>query len=301
MVTRCASVANVTTTAMPYAQPMPGPPMTRPLNTDVMAKETPVTVPTMPLARSRRSSGTSSVTQVDSTIPRSCPATEPRSVAAVSTQNQGLLSRRRSSLSIATNTVAARVKLAAETAVIPTSAVCLRCRSAKVPTKGPSTAEAMLKAPPMTPVATTERVSRYTQNVRANHRNELFTPLARVFTSRRRKTGGIGARRAAAAPPPDMVVTRSSSIDRLIGGPMCHRTVSTSPGHRTHRSAGRRRLTVRRGSRSAIGFPSLRDGGRRAVRWEGPAGRNGVAWLTRGPSPSRPWSSCPRCTRLRCA
>ncbi len=35
--------------------------MTSPLNTDVTANERPVIVPTMPLARSRRSAGTSSV------------------------------------------------------------------------------------------------------------------------------------------------------------------------------------------------------------------------------------------------
>ena len=44
--------------------------MIRPLNTDVIANDTPVTVPTMPLARSRRSSGTSSVTHVDSAMLR---------------------------------------------------------------------------------------------------------------------------------------------------------------------------------------------------------------------------------------
>ena len=44
----------------------------------------------------------------------------------------------------------------------------------------------MLKAPPITPVATTERVSRYTQNVSANQRNELVTPVTRVLTSSRR-------------------------------------------------------------------------------------------------------------------
>jgi hypothetical protein len=44
--------------------------MTMPLNTEVMAKEMPVTVPTRPLARSRRCSGTSSVTVVDSAMLR---------------------------------------------------------------------------------------------------------------------------------------------------------------------------------------------------------------------------------------
>ena len=71
-------------------------PMTRPLNTEVIANETPVTVPTMPLARSRRSSGTSSVTHVDRAMPRICPATEPSSVTPTSTQNHGLRRRSRS-------------------------------------------------------------------------------------------------------------------------------------------------------------------------------------------------------------
>ena len=53
----------------------------------------------------------------------------------------------------------------------------------------------MLNAPPMTAVATTDRVSRYTQNVSANHRNVLVTPLMSVLTSSRRKTGGRPWRR----------------------------------------------------------------------------------------------------------
>ena len=45
----------------------------------------------------------------------------------------------------------------------------------------------------MTPVATTERVSRYTQNVSANQRNELVTPVIRVLTTRRRKIRSVSA------------------------------------------------------------------------------------------------------------
>ena len=48
----------------------------------------------------------------------------------------------------------------------------------------------MLNAPPITPVATTERVSRYTQNVSANHRNELVTPVTSVLTSSCRNVRG---------------------------------------------------------------------------------------------------------------
>src|SRR5918997_1413327 len=70
-------------------------------------------------------------------------------------------------------------------------AACLRWWSTNVPKNGPSTAEEMLNAPPITPVATTERVSKYTQNVRANQRNVLVTPVISVLTSSRRKTRGV--------------------------------------------------------------------------------------------------------------
>ena len=89
IVRRCTNMAATTTTEPTYARPIPGPPITRPLKTDVMAKEMPVTVPTKPLALSRRPSGTSSVTHVDSAIPRMLPATEPSSVAPTSTQSAG--------------------------------------------------------------------------------------------------------------------------------------------------------------------------------------------------------------------
>jgi hypothetical protein len=39
-------------------------------------------------------------------------------------------------------------------------AVCLRCRSTKVPNTGPSRADESVNVPAMTPVATTEWVSR---------------------------------------------------------------------------------------------------------------------------------------------
>ena len=60
---------------------------------------------------------------------------------------------------------------------------CLRWWSTNVPNAGPMNAAERLNAPPMTPVATTERVCRYTQNVSANQRNELVTPLTSVLTS----------------------------------------------------------------------------------------------------------------------
>ena len=60
---------------------MPKFPITRPLNTEVTANEMPVTVPTIPLARSRPSSGTRRVTQVDMAMLRIIPATQPARVA----------------------------------------------------------------------------------------------------------------------------------------------------------------------------------------------------------------------------
>ena len=68
-----------------------------------------------------------------------------------------------------------------------------------MPNTGPSTAEEMANAPPITPVATTDRVSRYTQNVSANHRNVLVTPVTSVLASRRRKVCSIGVQTAPAA------------------------------------------------------------------------------------------------------
>ena len=94
---------------------MPSWPMTRPLNTDVTANDTPVTVPTMPLARSRRSSGTSSVTHVDMAMLRIIPATDPASVAPTRIQNQGASSWSSSSASTSTNTIAASPKHSADT------------------------------------------------------------------------------------------------------------------------------------------------------------------------------------------
>jgi hypothetical protein len=62
--------------------------------------------------------------------------------------------------STATNNTVAAAKHTVDTVVARTMASCLRCRSTKVPNAGPTNAEQRLKAPPTTPVATTERVSR---------------------------------------------------------------------------------------------------------------------------------------------
>lgn len=87
-----------------------------------------------------------------------------------------------------------------DVAVVANRAVCLRWRSTKVPKNGLSTADEMLKAPPMTPVATTDRVSRYTQKVSANQRNVLVTLVTNVLASSCRKTRGAPV--ATATRPP---------------------------------------------------------------------------------------------------
>ena len=92
--------------------------MTRPLNTAVIANEMPVTVPTIPFARSRTDSGTSSVTHVDSAIPRICAVTEPTSVTATSSQNHGLLTWSRSSAGATTYVALASAKHVAAIAVV---------------------------------------------------------------------------------------------------------------------------------------------------------------------------------------
>ena len=103
--------------------------MTSPLKTDVIAKDTPVVVPTMPLARSRRSAGTSRVTQVDSTMLRSPPATDPTRMSATNVQNQGLRRLSTEPASTSTNMAVASVKQMVEVAVVRTIAWCLRWRS----------------------------------------------------------------------------------------------------------------------------------------------------------------------------
>ena len=101
--------------------------MTSPLNTDVTANDTPVTVPTMPLARSRRSSGTSSVTHVDMAMLRIIPATDPASVAATRIQNHGPSSSQQVvRCRRARYTIAASPKQSADSEVASTMAVCLR-------------------------------------------------------------------------------------------------------------------------------------------------------------------------------
>jgi hypothetical protein len=103
--------------------------MTRPENTDVIANDSPLIVPTLPLARSRSSSGTSIVTHVESAIDRSCPDTDPSSVVPISAQNQGFVRRSSASASTVTNTSVASVNETTEMTVASAIASRLRWRS----------------------------------------------------------------------------------------------------------------------------------------------------------------------------
>ncbi len=60
----------------------------------------------------------------------------------------------------------------ATSVTVPANSItrCLRCRSTIVPNTIENTAIRSMYAPPMIPVASTDRVSRYTQKVSANHR-----------------------------------------------------------------------------------------------------------------------------------
>ena len=74
---RCANAAAVNASAKTSVETMPPQATRKPLITEVVRKPTPETMPTSPLALSRRSSGIISVTRVGSAIPRMLPAMTP--------------------------------------------------------------------------------------------------------------------------------------------------------------------------------------------------------------------------------
>ena len=121
------------------------------------------------------------------------------------TQNSGLRSSSRSSAGTARNTSVAPTNVTVLIDVASTIDGCLRCRSTYVPNTGPRTAAEMLNAPPITPVTTTDRVSRNTQNVSANHRNELVTPLTSEFSSNCRNVRSASAWRTGVSIAPCVV------------------------------------------------------------------------------------------------
>ena len=82
--------ARSSTIAMTRSSPCRGSRSPRPLKTDVIANATPLAVPTSPFARSRPSSGTSSVTVVERATVRRLPAIAPVSTSTTNAQNAGL-------------------------------------------------------------------------------------------------------------------------------------------------------------------------------------------------------------------
>jgi hypothetical protein len=79
----------MSTSAMRMVGPIPSRPTERPLKTLVTRKASPCTVPTMPFAFACLSTGTSSVTVVESAMLRSCSTTAPASITTAKIQNHG--------------------------------------------------------------------------------------------------------------------------------------------------------------------------------------------------------------------
>ena len=79
----------VRTIAITSVHPMPSRPIARPLNTLVTMNATPCTVPTRPFAFACRSTGTSSVTVVDSAMLRMFSTTAPNRMMPENSQNHG--------------------------------------------------------------------------------------------------------------------------------------------------------------------------------------------------------------------
>lgn len=86
---RWAPAIAVRATVIMSQAPIPSMPIASPLKTEVRAKATQLAVPTSPLARSRRSSETRSVTVVDRATARRLPATEPARTSMMNTQVRG--------------------------------------------------------------------------------------------------------------------------------------------------------------------------------------------------------------------
>ena len=89
MKSRCTKVSTIAPIAIARVHPMPRKPIERPENTLVTRNARPCTVPTSPFALARFSSGTSSVTVVDSAMLRSCSITPPNRMIAENSQNHG--------------------------------------------------------------------------------------------------------------------------------------------------------------------------------------------------------------------
>jgi hypothetical protein len=140
MVSRWASTTPVSTTASSRQTPIPSWPTPSPLKTEVIANATPFAVPTIPLARSWRSSGTSSVTVVESATARRFPTTAPTRMRPTSTQKAGFPSSRKEGSGVIAKNAAASAK-ATSVAPLETSIdVRRKCRSTNVPKNIPEMA-----------------------------------------------------------------------------------------------------------------------------------------------------------------
>ncbi len=139
---------------------MPSSPSASPENTLVTMNASPCTVPTRPLALACRSVGTSRVTVVDSAMLRMFSTTAPSSTMAANTQNHGCPR----STSVDSGNSRYRMpatRNAARVARLDTTMTrCLRWRSTRVPNGIAKRATNSMYAPPMMPVASTDRVSR---------------------------------------------------------------------------------------------------------------------------------------------
>src|SRR5690349_6438697 len=97
------------------------------------------------------------------------------------------------------------------------------------------------KIPEISPVATTDLVSRYTQKVTANHTVKLITETTRVLRSRCTKIRCGPVRRSGAGAvwvtaPPGAEVHRAARGDLRSRGFAPHSTGTTARSGRTHRS-----------------------------------------------------------------
>lgn len=124
----------------------------------------------MPFAFACRSGGTSSVTVVDSAMLRRFSTTDPSRMTPANIQNHGPPMSARADSGCARYSPPA-TRNAARVAIAETTITrCLRCRSTTEPNSIENRATSSMYVPPTIPVASTERVSRYTQKVSANQR-----------------------------------------------------------------------------------------------------------------------------------
>src|SRR6478735_3022481 len=167
---RWISATPVAAIAMATVQPMPSSPIDRPENTLVTMKAMPCTAPTRPFALSRRSPGTSRVTVVDNAMLRRFSTTPPTRITPANAQNHGPVQSSSALSGNARNIAPATTYADAVTMLESSMTDFFFMWSTITPNTTPNTATSSMYDPPMIAVASTDFVSRYTQNVSANHR-----------------------------------------------------------------------------------------------------------------------------------